>query len=452
LTGARQHAHALAGSGDLGGARAVLEHAVDVGRANLGEDDPDVLSTALQLAQVHLAADDPSGARRVLEEAYAAGQWRLGDADPVMLLISHDLGLVAEELGNRHEARKAFARVAERGPEVLGADHWAVARARAYLGESPQTARIDLPTPPPPPAPVQEPPYRQAPPTTPFDAVQQPTYGTPAPPTDARQSTYGTPAPPTDARQPTYGTPAPPADTRQSAYGTPAPSPDTRQSGYDIPAPLTNAGQHLYDTTYGRSEQAAPSTPYDPPQEVGRGALTEQQPYTSGPPHPVQHIVSAPPSAPVRHEPERSAYARKAPALFAAIAAILAAVIAVVALIVVLAQRGDKGDTSDVPTLGGGPAPTDVRLRDNGASVQVSWSDPANGTTSFIISGGHPGEVLKPMGQVSPGQTSFKLNGLNADLDYCFAVVAVYSTKDFSSSPQACTSRVKGSPRPSTTQ
>lgn len=360
----------------------MLEHAVDVGRANLGEDDPDVLTTALQLAQVHLASDDPSGARRVLEEAYAAGQWRLGDGDPVMLLISHDLGLVAEELGNRHEARKAFARVAGRGAEVLGPEHWAVVRARAYLGEDPQTARIDAPAPPPPPAPVQEPPYRQAPPTTAFHAVQQPAY---------------------------------PADARQYPH--------------DVP-----------------------STPYDPPREAGRGALTEPVPAPPPHPQPVQHIVSAPPSASVRHEPEPSSYARRAPALFAAIAAILAAVIAVIALIVVLAQRGDNGDNSDVPTLGGGPAPTDVRLRDKGSSVQVTWSDPANGTTSFIISGGHPGEVLKPMGQVSPGQTTFGLNGLNPDLDYCFAVVAVYSTKDFSSSPQACTSRAKASPRPSTTQ
>ena len=51
------------------------------------------------------------------------------------------------------------------------------------------------------------------------------------------------------------------------------------------------------------------------------------------------------------------------------------------------------------------------------------------------------GEVLKPMGQVGPGETSFDLQGLNAQLDYCFAIVAVYSTSRFASSPQTCTSR-----------
>ena len=618
LTGARQHAQALASSGDLGGARAVLEHAVSVGRVNLGEDDPDVLTTARQLAEVDLAAGDPAGARRVLEEAYEAGQWRLGGAHPLMLLISHDLGVVAEELGNRHEARKAFGRVAGPGAEILGPDHWAVARACAYLGVAPPTAQVDssVPSHPDGPAPSLEPP------TALFKVLQQPTYGstlgppaepaeqptyggTPAPPTEPAQQAHGTPA---DVKQQTYGTPAPSAEAgpaahettavvsqnvvgtptsppktgetaagaSQRVYGTPASPTETSQPAVETatgasqrvhgtPASLAEAGQAAHETTadvgqrvvgtptsppktgetstgasqrvygtptaptetgtsqhvygtpvdpdtpphgmtmpsadagtrnanaaagqayyptpadsgaqafgrpsapeqarpqmYGRpsapdqaSPQAyadrsghggyeAPSTPYDPlPYQLGPGP---------SPAYPVQHIVSAPLVADVRHERERSAYTRKAPVLFAAIAAVLAAVIAVVALVVVLAQRGDSGGDSDTPTLGGGPAPGDVQLRDSGSSVRVSWSDPANGTTSFIVSGGHPGEVLKPMGQVSPGQTSFELNGLNPELDYCFAVVAVYSTKDFASSPQACTSRAKGTPRPSTTQ
>jgi hypothetical protein len=343
----------------------------------------------------------------VLEEAYAAGQWRLGDADPLMLLISHDLGVVAEELGNRHEARKAFGRVAGRGGEVLGADHWAVVRARAYLGADPATVRMDLSTPPP--APVQEPP------TAPFPVVQQPAHGTPA-------AGAGTPDLTTSAGAQTH--PGEGATEQPPTYGTPS-------TPYDVP-------------------RAAPTEPVrtGPPEFPGPAPV-----FAPGPPpaHPVRHVVSVAPDAAVGQGAERSAYAKKAPALFAAIAAVLAAVIAVVALIVVLAQRGDGGGDSNVPTLGGGPAPADVRLRDSGTSVLVSWRDPANGTTSFIVSGGRLGEVLEPMGQVSPGQTSFPLYGLNPDLDYCFAVVAVYSAKDLASSPQACTSRTKGSPRPSTT-
>jgi hypothetical protein len=133
------------------------------------------------------------------------------------------------------------------------------------------------------------------------------------------------------------------------------------------------------------------------------------------------------------------------PAVFAAIAAVLAAIIAVAALVFVLAERGagDGSGRSDVPTLGGGPPPADVRVRDFGTSVEVSWSDPGEGKTSFIVVGGHPGEVLKPMGEVGPGETLYKLQGLNDQLDYCFAVLAVYSTTEFASSAQSCTSRPK---------
>ncbi|UQU62889.1 tetratricopeptide repeat protein [Couchioplanes caeruleus] len=344
LYASRQRAQALAGSGDLAQARAVLEHAVELGRLNLGEDDPDVLLTAQQLATLHQQAGDPSGARRVLEEAYAAGQWRLGDGDPVMLGISFDLGVVAEEMENRHEARRAFGRVAAHGPAVLGTDHWAVARARAYLGDEPPTVRIELPAPPPAPAPAP---------------VAQP---------------------------------APP----------PAPQP--------APMPV----------------------PHIPAQRV---TYVEQPP---------PHVISVPPITTAVPAP---ATGGRSPALFAAIAAGLGVVIAVAALVVVLARSGDDGGKSDVPTLSG-PAPTDVRVRDYGASVQLFWADPANGRTSFMITGGHPGEQLKPMGQVGPTTTSFNLNGLNPELDYCFAVVAVYSTSQFATSPQACTSRTRSDPSP----
>jgi hypothetical protein len=86
----------------------------------------------------------------------------------------------------------------------------------------------------------------------------------------------------------------------------------------------------------------------------------------------------------------------------------------------------------------------------SGSSVDITWSDPASGTTTFVVSGGHPGEVLKPMGQVSPGVTSLTLHGLNPELDYCFTVVAVYSSNEFATSPQVCTRGTTTPPRPST--
>ncbi|AGZ40699.1 hypothetical protein AFR_12060 [Actinoplanes friuliensis DSM 7358] len=358
-----------------------------------------------QLASVHLQGGDQSGARRVLEEAFAAGQWRLGDADPVMLAISFDLGVVAEEMENRHEARRAFTRVATHGPAALGADHWAVVRARSYLGEDPPTVRMelsatDLQR-------IQVPPQRKAP------QDQQVPVAEPAP------RHFPAPAP-TPQPQPSYERPAPPP---QPSYQQPAPRPS-----YEQPTP-----QPSY-------QQPAPQPSYDQPEpRFYEQSRFEQQP--------MPQIISAPPITSAAPAQPDSSYARKAPAMFAAIAAVFGVIIAVVALVIVIASRGDDPD-SDVPTLAG-PAPSDVRMRDYGSSVQLFWSDPANGKASFVVTGGRPGQQLQPMGQVGPTTTSFDLNGLNADLDYCFAIVAVYTTSQFSTSPQTCTSRSTGSVAPS---
>jgi hypothetical protein len=122
----------------------------------------------------------------------------------------------------------------------------------------------------------------------------------------------------------------------------------------------------------------------------------------------------------------------------------------VVALFAVLSRSGpdDRRGPDDeahapqgpLPTLAG-PPPTDVRLRDSGAVITVTWTDPSAGTVSFVVTGGRPGEQLAAMGRLNPGSTRYELQGLNPRLDYCFAVVAVYAVDRFASSPQICTSR-----------
>ncbi|MFI5492319.1 tetratricopeptide repeat protein [Actinoplanes sp. NPDC051859] len=364
----RQRAQALAESGDVAQARALLEHVVRLGKADLGEDDPEVLATQQQLASLHRQAGDQSSTRRVLEEAYAAGQRRLGDADPIMLSISFDLGTIAAEMENRHEARRAFGRVAAHGPATLGPDHWAVTQARSYLGD-------DFPNGPPAPQPTPRLPHPPLSTRPPHLAPQNPTY-----------STFPT-QPAAEIAQPHSASPGEPA---------------------------AEAAQHAVRVPQQRAAFDGPAAPA-PPAPKGSG---------------------------------KPAYSGRSPALFAAIAAVLGVIIAVAALVLVLARPGDdKSDESDVPTLSG-PAPTDVQLRDDGSSVRLRWSDPANGRTSFLVTGGRRGEQLKPMGQVGPTTLSFDLNGLNTRLDYCFAVVAVYSSSQFASSPQVCTGRTESSGQP----
>ncbi len=382
LLAARQRAAALAGARDLAGAQAVLEHAAEVGKGLLGEDDPGVLGALHQLARVHQEAGDPMAARRVLEEAYAAGRWRLGDSDPLMLEISYDLGIVAEELGNRHEARRAFGRVATLGAEVLGPEHWAVTQARAYLGDEPAVPEGPL-------------------------TVETGT---------ATTSTYG-------------NGPIGPAPRTAPALEEPTavqPAILPRRAEPDVAA-------------------AAPT----PPAIVTRPQLPVQA--RRGPEMPAEVIRDVPartrapaalvPAMLVPAAPDRS-YRRRGAAVYAAIAASLAAVIAVIALVVVLANRhsGDDKTSPNVPTLGG-PAPSGVELADKPGTITVTWTDPALGKTTFVVEMARPGEVMKAVGHVGPGQTSFRMDGLNDKLDYCFTVVAVYSTTRFSPSSQACTSR-----------
>ncbi|MER6592547.1 tetratricopeptide repeat protein, partial [Micromonospora purpureochromogenes] len=134
LVAAQQRALALRSAGDLPAARRLLADTIASVRPAYGEDHPEVLGTAHLLARMHREADDPTAARRVLEEAYAAGERRWTGTEPLMLAISFDLGSVAEELGNRHEARRNYTRVATAGPAVLGEHHPAVRAARQYLG------------------------------------------------------------------------------------------------------------------------------------------------------------------------------------------------------------------------------------------------------------------------------------------------------------------------------
>jgi hypothetical protein len=297
----------------------------------------------------------------VLEEALADGHLRLGDGDPLILAISNDLGCLADELGNRHEARRNFARVATAGPDVLGEDHWMVRAAREYLGDQQPTPVL------------RQPPAAEAPParpTPPPSARRTPEYVETVP-AQATGSAY-----PVEPQPPTVQPP-------QAAPACPAVEPEPEPSR----TPVTDA-----TTTRGR------------------GALI---------------VTTA--------------------------AACVAAVLATVALLMVVTDRpeaptGDTPPTAPGPTLAGDP-PTDLRLQDNGTAVTVTWTDPTAGTVPFIVAGGRAGQTLGAMATVNPGQTSFTINGLNPRLDYCFTVLAVYSTDRYATSGQVCTSRTTPTPR-----
>jgi Tetratricopeptide repeat len=382
LTAIQQNARALRGNGDLAGARLMLEQGLEMAKASLGEDHPEVLSTAHLLAGLHREAGEPAAARRVLEEAIAAGQLRYGDGEPLMLAMSYTLGTVADELGNRHEARRNFGRVATAGPAVLGEDHAWVRAARTYLGD--EAARGASPV-------SGSPATQAAPPTVPTPPVQAaPPQQSPLP------SSPPTPSSP-PAFQPVEFRPAPPP-----AYPRPLPA---------QPSPPT---EHV---------------PQYPSFGPGTGI--------SATPVPTPHPVPAPPA--------RRGRGATVAAAIAAAAAVLAATVAAVVVLTDGRDTGPttpQGQgASSAPSAARGLPPDRVRIRDDGTVLTLTWNDPSDGTAPFIVAGARSGEQQRAMGQIPAGTTKYALNGLNAGFQYCFVVIAVYSADQLIPSERVCTAR-----------
>jgi len=129
-----------------------------------------------------------------------------------------------------------------------------------------------------------------------------------------------------------------------------------------------------------------------------------------------------------------------------ALAAVVAAT--VVGLVVMLSPHvpeagsgsGASAGTSSSSTAPGA-APTDVQLRDDGSTVTLTWTDQSGGKVPFFVEVGKPGAQLQLYSTLSPGETRYRVVGLNPRLDYCFSVVAVYGTNVVAPSDLVCTSR-----------
>jgi hypothetical protein len=140
------------------------------------------------------------------------------------------------------------------------------------------------------------------------------------------------------------------------------------------------------------------------------------------------------------------------------IALILVAVMALIGggiafFLVFHAPRGkDTGPVATAPTTTTADQftpPRDLKLRDEGATITLTWIDPSSGTVPFIVAGGRSGTALKSLASVESGQTTFQINGLSTSADFCFLVAAVYSGDHTVPSSPACTTRKTASPSPS---
>ncbi|MBF9127515.1 fibronectin type III domain-containing protein, partial [Plantactinospora sp. S1510] len=112
----------------------------------------------------------------------------------------------------------------------------------------------------------------------------------------------------------------------------------------------------------------------------------------------------------------------------------------------VVADRDPPADTADQGGKPGEPViagekPTNVKLLDEGAAITITWTDPSGGTVPFIVAGARANQETKAMGTPGVGETTYKVNALNPRLDYCFTVLAVYSTNEYAPSDLVCTNR-----------
>lgn len=160
------------------------------------------------------------------------------------------------------------------------------------------------------------------------------------------------------------------------------------------------------------------------------------------------------------YQPYRQAYAdegggstgRNRATLIGAVVASGVAAVALAGLGAVVLTRDDPppaGTGAPAPTVAvtaTGPPPGDLKLRDDSVTITLSWTDPSDGAVPFMVAGGRAGSALGVMATVDPGRTSYTVNGLSPRVDYCFTVLAVYSTDNFATSGQVCTTRERSTP------
>ncbi|WP_232425053.1 FxSxx-COOH system tetratricopeptide repeat protein [Pseudofrankia inefficax] len=115
----------LLSRGDLPSSRALAERALSRNREILGEDHPDTLTSAANLASTlgELGQGDYAAARELAEDVLARRRQVLGEDHPDTLTAMADLAVTLRSLGDYAAARGLAQDVLARRREVLGEDH-----------------------------------------------------------------------------------------------------------------------------------------------------------------------------------------------------------------------------------------------------------------------------------------------------------------------------------------
>lgn len=207
-----------------------------------------------------------------------------------------------------------------------------------------------------------------------------------------------------------------------------APPPAQQYHHQPPPAPYPTQDQHQ-----------APYPAHDQYQAPYPAHDQHQAPYPGQQYHPVPDAYRA------AYTDDGGSTGRNRAAVIGAVVAAGVAVVAVAGLGAVMLTRDDPppagtAPTAAAPTAAGLP-PGDLKLRDDSATITLTWTDPTGGAVPFMVAAGRTGQALGVIATVDPGRTSYTVNGLNSRVDHCFTVLAVYSTDSFATSAQVCTAR-----------
>jgi hypothetical protein len=165
LESAHAQARARAETGDLTGARTMLEEALAAGELRLGRSDPALVPLMVDVATLARRLGNLTEAANQLRRAYGIAAAASGPQHPTSLSIEGRLAAVLYRLGESTEAYDWH--LADAGRRVLGDEHPAVRGAQQRLAAVAQPATPAALAPPPaapPAAPFAPPPTPIAPP------------------------------------------------------------------------------------------------------------------------------------------------------------------------------------------------------------------------------------------------------------------------------------------------
>jgi Tetratricopeptide repeat len=399
LTATIEQSRRLAESGELSRARAGLEEALAVAELRLGSDHPKLAPAMVDLATIARELGNLTEAQRQLRRAHEIVTASSGYEHPTALAIAGRLASITSRLGEPTD--DLDWQLSEVGARVLGPDHAAVRGARDRLANTAPNA------PRPPAAPPR--PHDSLPEVEAGDHQDGPTY-TPSPDTPG---VYQRDEPPDE-----------PGIYRPAAR-----------------ASTTVAGRHL--------DHPEPAVAIRPGSVFAAGPGAGARP---------ESAVATWPSAsrPRADRDHRRAAGRSTMVVASLTALALATAITVATLWPRPVRRADAGQgtpttasqthprttPTGTPSLAASGPPTDVSLVDRGASVTLTWRDPAPGTVPFLVAGGRFNSAPAPLQSLPAGHTSTTIFGLNDHFDYCFTVAAIYSIDVVASSLRTCTHRL----------